>query len=208
MSIYEHERSLQSVENRIRNANYCTDNIKLIFKFENYLFANGLSSVRVLKYLSHINIIATWTDTNFSSMELDDIQSIVARIERSDLAEWTKHDYKLTIKRFFTWLGMEDKIKWIKISMKMNASKLPEELLTEEEIKRMIEVANHPRDKVIIAVLYDTGTCIGEMGSLKIKHIVFDQYVAILTVNGKTGMRRVRIIFSVPYLASWLDIHP
>jgi len=90
----------------------------------------------------------------------------------------------------------------------MNASKLPEELLTEEEIKRMIEVANHPRDKAIIAVLYDTGTRIGEMGSLKIKHIVFDQYGAILTVNGKTGMRRVRIIFSVPYLASWLDIHP
>lgn len=208
MSIYEHERNLQSVENRIRNANYCTDNIKLIFKFENYLFANGLSSVRVLKYLSHINIIATWTDTNFSSMELDGIQAIVARIERSELAEWTKHDYKLTIKRFFTWLGMEDKIKWIKISMKMNASKLPEELLTEEEVKRMIEVANHPRDKAIIAVLYDTGTRIGEMGSLKIKHIVFDQYGAILTVNGKTGMRRVRIIFSVPYLAAWLDIHP
>jgi integrase/recombinase XerD len=208
MSIYEHERNLQSVENRIRNANYCTDNIKLIFKFENYLFANGLSSVRVLKYLSHVNIIATWTDTNFSSMELDDIQAIVARIERSELAEWTKHDYKLTIKRFFTWLGMEDKIKWIKISMKMNASKLPEELLTEEEVKRMIEVANHPRDKAIIAVLYDTGTRIGEMGSLKIKHIVFDQYGAILTVNGKTGMRRVRIIFSVPYLAAWLDIHP
>jgi hypothetical protein len=34
---------------------------------------------------------------------------------------------------------MEEKIKWIKISMKMNSSKLPEELLSEEEIKRMID---------------------------------------------------------------------
>jgi integrase len=103
---------------------------------------------------------------------------------------------------------MEDKIKWIKISMKLNASKLPEELLSEDEVKRMIEAADHPRDKAIIAVLYDTGTRIGEMGSLKLKHVVFDQYGAILTVSGKTGMRRVRIIFSVPYLAAWIDIHP
>ncbi|VVB87296.1 Tyrosine recombinase XerD [uncultured archaeon] len=27
-------------------------------------------------------------------------------------------------------------------------------------------------------------------------------------VDGKTGMRRVRIIFSSPYLATWLDNHP
>ena len=209
MSIYEHDRDLNLVEIRIKNANYSTENKKLFFKFENYLFANGLSNVRVLKYLSHLNVIARWTDIEFSSMELEDIQAIVGRIERSSSwAQWTKHDYKITIKRFFTWLGMEDKINWIKTSMKKNSSKLPEELLTEEEIKRMIEVAEHPRDKAIIAVLYDTGARIGEMGSIKIKHVVFDTYGAVLMVNGKTGMRRVRVIFSVPYLASWLDIHP
>ncbi|DAC71541.1 MAG TPA: hypothetical protein DSN98_09865, partial [Thermoplasmata archaeon] len=32
----------------------------------------------------------------------------------------------------------------------------------------MIEVANHPRNKAIITVLYDTGTRIGEMGLLKL----------------------------------------
>ncbi|AKB26327.1 Integrase [Methanosarcina sp. MTP4] len=207
MSIYETDRALTAVEKRIKEGKYCKDNKKLFFKFENYLFANGLSNVRVLKYLSHLNVIAGWTDTKFSSMELEDIQSIVARIERSDWAEWTKHDYKLAVKRFFTWLGMEDKIKWIKTSMKKNSSKLPEELLSEAEIKQMIEAAEHPRDKAIIAVLYDTGARIGEMGSLKLKHVVFDQYGAILIVSGKTGMRRVRIIFSVPYLAAWLDIH-
>ena len=96
MSIYDHDKALNTVENRIEQANYCADNIKLIFKFENYLFANGLSNVRVLKYLSHLNIIAGSTDRSFSSMELEDIQAIVAKIERSDWAEWTKHDYKLT----------------------------------------------------------------------------------------------------------------
>ena len=35
-----------------------------------------------------------------------------------------------------------------------------------------------------------------------------DRYGAALMVDGKTGMRRVRIIFSSPYLATWLDNHP
>lgn len=37
---------------------------------------------------------------------------------------------------------------------------------------------------------------IGEILSLKIKNIQFDEYGIVLTVNGKTGMRRVRIIDS------------
>lgn len=48
----------------------------------------------------------------------------------------------------------------------------------------------------------------GKFGELKIKHLVFDKYGVVMVVDGKTGMRRVRLVFSAPYLASWLDIHP
>ena len=46
------------------------------------------------------------------------------------------------------------------------------------------------------------------MGSLQLKNVIYDQYGAFLRVDGKTGTRRVRIIFSVPYLAAWMDMHP
>lgn len=72
----------------------------------------------------------------------------------------------------------------------------------------MIRAASNPRDRAIIALLYDSGCRIGEIGNLKIKHVVFDQYGGVLHVDGKTGNRRVRIIFSCPYLASWLEHHP
>ena len=42
MSKYDHIKALNAVENRIEQANCCADNINLIFKFENYFFANGL----------------------------------------------------------------------------------------------------------------------------------------------------------------------
>ncbi|NJD52503.1 MAG: hypothetical protein FIB07_06490 [Candidatus Methanoperedens sp.] len=54
----------------------------------------------------------------------------------------------------------------------------------------------------------ESGARISELGNLKIKHVKFDQYGAVLMVDGKTGMRRVRIIFSSPYLATWLVNHP
>ena len=30
----------------------------------------------------------------------------------------------------------------------------------------------------------------------------------MVIVNGKTGMRRVRLIFAMPYLSQWLESHP
>ncbi len=95
---------------------------------------------------------------------------------------------------------------WIKISRK-DSKKLPEDLLSEEEIEKLINACGHPRDRALVASLYESGARISELGNLKIKHVKFDQYGAVLMVDGKTGMRRVRIIFSSPYLATWLENH-
>jgi ribosomal protein L40E len=72
----------------------------------------------------------------------------------------------------------------------------------------MAEVARTPRDRALILVLYESGCRIGEMLSLKLRNVQFDDYGAVLTVSGKTGMRRVRVIASSPALANWISIHP
>jgi integrase/ribosomal protein L40E len=72
----------------------------------------------------------------------------------------------------------------------------------------MAEVADNPRDRAFILVLYESGCRIGEILSLKIRNVQFDDYGAQLIVNGKTGSRRVRILFSQAELASWMNIHP
>jgi integrase/recombinase XerD len=60
----------------------------------------------------------------------------------------------------------------------------------------------------LILLIYETGGRIGEILSLSLRAISFDRYGAILTVGGKTGGRRVRIIFSAGALAEWLNHHP
>jgi len=83
---------------------------------------------------------------------------------------------------------------------------LPEELLT-EEVKRFVKHVANLRDKALILTLYKSGCRIGELLSLRIRNVQFDDYGTVLIVNGKTGSRRIRIITSVPVLASWIENH-
>ncbi len=71
----------------------------------------------------------------------------VGRIERMDREERTKQDYKSLIRKFFRWLGREDIVDWIKIPMRKDSRKLPEDMLSQEEIEKMINACEHPRDK-------------------------------------------------------------
>ncbi len=56
--------------------------------------------------------------------------------------------------------------------------------------------------------LYESGCRIGEILSLRIKHVQSVEHGMSLNVNGKTGNRRVLIISSAPALANWLNLHP
>ena len=56
---------------------------------------------------------------------------------------------------------------------------LPEELLTEEEVKRLAEAAENPRDRDFILTLYESGCRVGELISLRLKHVQFDNYGAV-----------------------------
>ena len=115
------------------------------------------------------------------------------------------------IKYFFKWLNNSDEypsnVKWIKTSVKNKNRKLPTDLLTLDEIKAMAKAGN-PMERAFIMVLYESACRIGEILNLKIKDVSIDQYGSALMVDGKTGMRRIRLIDSSPDLVMWIDKHP
>jgi len=67
------------------------------------------------------------------------------------------------------------------------------DLLTEEDIKKMINVADNIRNKAFISLLYESGCKIGEMLSIKIKDIIFDEFGFIISIGGMK-QRQIRII--------------
>jgi len=83
------------------------------------------------------------------------------------------------------------------------------DLLTEDQIKKMVEACESTRDRCIIMMLYDGGFRIGELGKLTWQQIAFDQYGATVNVDEKTGKPRyVRLLSASPYIAKWKDDYP
>lgn len=211
--IHNFEARLEAILKKIRSSKEIDDNNKIhIIRFHDNCFAEGLSTARVVKYADLLCRLAKILGKDFSRARESDIRRLVQEIERTNLSDWSKHDYRVVLKRFYRWLrGKEDypkEVKWIKTTMKNSNRKLPEELLSEEEILKMIEAVNHPRDKALISTIYESGGRIGEVLSLSLKRVKLDQYGAQVILSGKKGTRRVRLWISCPYLISWMNIHP
>lgn len=185
---------------------------ELILTYEKQMIYEGLGEKRREKVIGMLSRIAAWKDKPFADCTDKDIKEIIEKLEGEDYSEWTKHDIKAILKKFYKFVrGTEDyppEVSWIRVKKPKN-NKLPEDLLTEEDIKKLIDACLNARDRALIALLYESGARIEELLNLKIKDITFDEFGAIVLFEvGKTGARRIRVIDSVPYLSAWLEIHP
>jgi integrase/recombinase XerD len=209
--IYNFASKLATLINSIKASDVDQQSKSAILDFYQDYLAQGYSLARKIKYLTTLKCIGLQLDKPFQIATRQDIATWVSKLESANYSAWTKRDYKVILKVFFRWLKKSEaypsEVDWIKASRARNHT-LPEQLITEEEVKRIAERATHPRDKALVLVLYESGCRIGEILSLTIGNVEFDEYGGILLVNGKTGQRRVRIIASAPALALWIDNHP
>ena len=141
---------------------------------------------------------------------------LVAAIHNRSYSPWTIKDMKIAIRKFYRWLrGMErgtdpPETKWIIRKIPKNALRTPSpsQLLSKDDIAKILDVVNHPRNRALIAVLFESGFRISELANMSIGDIQFDKYGAMLKVHGKTGSRPVQLIISTRYLMTWLESHP
>jgi len=175
--------------------------------------ALGIKKIRLIKNVTVLRMISLTNNKPFREASKEDCEKMIAKIENNkNYSDWTKADYKTVLKRFYKWLLGKDEyspdcIKWLKIKSP-NGSQLPEDLITEEELMRVVNTAPNPRDKCLIFMLYESGGRIGEILPLRIKDIHFGEQITSIQVNGKTGQRRIPLVSSTKYLSTWLNMHP
>jgi site-specific recombinase XerD len=127
-----------------------------------------------LKYYDILmNISLNYTRKNFDKLTKEDYEKIVAKLEhREDITVSTKQKYKVIMKKFGRWLAYGDKIfmdglkkypegvSWINTTIK--SKNMPRirasDILTEEEVDRLIEATEHPKNKAFLSILYETGS--------------------------------------------------
>ncbi len=189
-------------------------NLETIKKFLNDREAEGLSKRRLDKYYYILKKLSVMLNKEFSKANLDDIKQLVIKVQNNGYQEATISDYKLFIKVFYRWLmpikndpdAYPELVRWIKVNGKHGNNKLPEELLTQEEVKRMIEIAD-VHDKAFVSLLYESGMRAGEIKSIYVKSLKFDEFGAIIIIpQGKTGSRRIMVHDCIPYLQNWINL--
>jgi integrase/recombinase XerD len=205
---------LRNLSNMEQDPGLCQQNKNDIRDFSKIRLAKGSSHGRVSKIVYCLRFLGRWLKKPYRDATKNDLIALIGDLESMQgYSEYTRYDFKIVLKMFYKWLKGNDEIappeiKWLIPKIRNEGSKLPEDLLTEEEVLKIAGKADHPRDKALILVLYESGCRIGELLTLKLKNIQFDKYGAVLRVSGKTGDRRVRVISSASTLASWINIHP
>lgn len=189
------------------------ENLQYILGYSKHLMVNSLgkpvTAGRVANLLIYFADFAGNKD--FKKIIRADIEAFFERYN------YNSDNYKSTLKRivkpFFRWLyghspkqGYPEVVDWIYCGRKKNG-RLPE-ILTMEEIAKMIDVCDNTRDRGLVSVLYESGCRASELLDLKINSITFDEFGGVILANGKTGSRRVRLISSIPDLKAWLNVHP
>ena len=177
-----------------------------------YLQAQGRDTKTSIKHLYCLKVFVDFSEgkVDFKALTRKDIEKIIAKLESSDYKPETKRNVKAVVKGFWKHAFGQDEfypepIRWIKTTTRRKDKLMPEGILSEEDIMKLLDAANNVRDKAIIATLFDSGIRVGELLSMKRRDVDLEGNPAHIVVNGKTGPRRIPILFSVPYLATYLN---
>lgn len=214
MDIHNYKRRLETTLKQVENSEISKKNQNNILEFHNFCFSEGIGMAKIQRYIYDLKKLAEMLKKDFTSCKKEDIQNLMALLEKTSYSHNTKRGFRVALKKFFKWLKkIDDKgvypeeVRWISTTGRENHHRLPEDLLIEEEVVEMIKNTESLRDRAFIACLYESGCRVSELLTIKVKNISFDEYGAKITVFGKTGSRRVRLISSSPYIQAWLNKH-
>lgn len=150
--------------------------------------------------------VETFTDEDvYDWIDYIDTRTYVKKGVTCECSKATICKEKTIIKKFLASVKEE---LGATIKLKAPKNELPE-IFNEEEVNKLVNAATTPRDKMAIAVAYESGARRGELLSCRLRHVTFDEFGAVLSLPvSKTKPRKVRLVWSASFLRQWLDCHP
>lgn len=148
--------------------------------------------------------------TPISKSTKRDVERALAEIEGLELAEETKRNIKVVVKQFYKHFYGDDDyfpepVRWIKTTAKKSNNKLPSDLLTEDDILRLLDSAKNERDRAIISLLFETGIRASELlGMRKQDANLLSDPCFIIINESKTIPRRIAITYSAGYIGAYM----
>ena len=186
-------------------------NRDLIKRFIENQTALGNKLKRITKLIGQMVKLEALFGKDLDTVTKQDIVRVMANINMQNLSEFTKKDYWRMICQFYKWLLGKNFIDLIDFKIKYNLGKeiKRESIITQDDIDKILSLDNISlRDKAFISLLYETGSRIGEILTMRINSVMKESNFAKVRLRGKTGERNVLIVSSVPHLFKYLSEHP
>jgi integrase/recombinase XerD len=182
---YLRKRRKEKVANRTLK-----DDKDVLTQFNTFLNGREISECTVDEYIEYINSY-----------------TFLRKGKQTKYSKYTIYHIESGLKRFLEWV---DPAYGDLVAPKMPKNrKLPKDMLQQQEVEKIIDACLTNRDRALISFIYESGVRKGELLSIRIENIIFDENGAVVTIpEGKTGPRRIRVVFSASFLRQWLDTHP
>ena len=213
---YSHERSISK---SVASGLITESDREIIIRFINdKQIQSNISQNRVNKIVSTLVNWRRFITIQYRDISYDSISAGISAMKTGKsqkgqaLEANTQHDYIRILKMFLTWLHENevvvlpmDKIKKIKAPTQNFETTSPDEILTKEEIEKLLLGCMTSRDRAVIGLLYESGCRVAEIARLRWKDIQFDEYGIRLYIDDqKTDKKRYsRITMMTQYLSQW-----
>jgi integrase/recombinase XerD len=187
---------------------------ELILEFyDKYCIKHELSKARCVKLVFLLKMIIQKTKKNLCDLTEENIEDFVINLNKADYSSETIRDYKVMLKTFFRWYKKGEKfylVENLSTIIPKNKRKVikPEDLLTDEEKLRLIHACSTTMQKAFVCSLMETGARVAELGNSRVGDVHFDENGADITISGKTGTRKVRLVLFRNNLMDWIREHP
>lgn len=205
----DYERRLKRELDLLNRSDISERNKKLILKYKNNRLAKGISLARVHRELQSLRLLCEQYGVELEEINQDTLDELLANLELSGTKLSTINEYKKALRYFLQFLGKEDLAARIKRKEPTNNELTRDDLLTVDEVMKLVSVAMNDRDPALIMCHLDLACRPEEVLSLTIGDFVRDAWgIKVEMRRSKTFTRMPHLSFSLPYVSRWLSVHP
>ncbi|MEM0053278.1 MAG: tyrosine-type recombinase/integrase [Nitrososphaeria archaeon] len=217
MDVHSYGRRVAVVEAKLKGPNG-----EVAKAFLNHLRIKGKSEARLHFYASRMSKILGFLNRKglrLQDVQRKDVEEFLGYVLSQPFKAWTKHAYVLAFKKLVSYAKTGDsdnappEVAWIRPhaysrEADRESRARPEALLTEEEVLKIISCARNMRDRAMLWVHFEGALRPGELLTMKVSSVEFRDQYCLVSVQGKTGLKRLPLVFSFRPLLDWLNVHP
>jgi integrase len=182
-------------------------NLKIFADYLRHQKLNNLGEKTIVTKLFKVYAFLIWSGfRDIRTTRPEDIENFYLQ-RKSTKSPATAYGDLQELRVFFKWLLPDKEIITFR-PQRPRPDIPPEKVIGADQVRDILACCESQRDRALVSIYWDSAARLNEILDCNIGHVRLDQYGAVISVNGKTGRRNIRLISSVPDLQAHLNIHP